>query len=92
MIILLTGSAGVAVWFHNKMVPQEQVQPKKARVKPFDEGFDNIMAAGAALKQTIRLRRQVDSITEKRVLTKSDSLNLMQDLDSLQHIRINLKK
>jgi hypothetical protein len=72
------------------MLPQEKAGLKSAvKVHPVN-GFDNIVAAGDALKQTIRLRREVDSITSKKHLSKSDSLSLLRDLDSLQHIRIIL--
>lgn len=89
MTVLLLASAVLAVWLHPKMVP-----PEKIKVKPQSEalnsGFDHILAAGAALSTTIHLRRQVDSITAKKVLTKADSITLVRDLDSLQHIRLTL--
>ena len=89
MTALLLVSAVLAVWLHPKMVP-----PEKTNTRPqstvLNGGFDRILAAGAALGQTIRLRRQVDSITAKTVLNKSDSITLVRDLDSLQHIRLTL--
>ena len=91
MIALLLASLIFAVALHHTMQPKDQViQTPKIKARPLSEGFGNIMAAGIALKQTIRLRRQVDSITAKKTLTQTDSLNLLRDLDSLQHIRINL--
>jgi hypothetical protein len=90
MIALLIASLILAVALH-KILPEKKVATTSKNVAPpINEGFDNIMAAGVALKQTIRLRRQVDSITARKTLTKSDSLILLRDLDSLQHIRINL--
>jgi len=53
---------------------------------PLSVGFDKIMQAGVALKQTIRLKRQVDSLTKSKHLSKADSIELLKDLDSLQHI------
>jgi hypothetical protein len=91
MIALLIASLTLAVALHHKILPEKKVATtSKNGTPPVNEGFDNIMAAGMALKQTIRLRRQVDSITARKGLTKSDSLTLLRDLDSLQHIRINL--
>jgi hypothetical protein len=91
MIALLTGSLILAVALHHKLIPPDKVaKAPKVQPVPLREGLDNIMAAGNALKQTIRLRRQVDSITGKKTLTKKDSLTLLRDLDSLQHIHINL--
>jgi hypothetical protein len=91
MIALLVASLILTVTLHHNLLPKDHVAaaPKHGPV-PVNEGFDNIMAAGAALKQTIRLRRQVDSVTAKKTLTKTDSLTLLRDLDSLQHIRITL--
>jgi len=89
MTALLLASAVLAVWLHPKMVP-----PEKSKARPQSEvlnsSFDHILAAGAALKTTIHLRRQVDSITTKKVLNKADSVTLVRDLDSLQHIRLTL--
>jgi hypothetical protein len=53
---------------------------------PLSSGFDKIMQAGSALRQTIRLKRQVDSLTRRKQLSKADSIELLKDLDSLQHI------
>lgn len=89
MIILLMTSAVLAVVLHHQMVPLEK-KKAEAHTEVLNSGFDHILAAGAALGQTIRLRRQVDSITAKNVLSRSDSLTLVRDLDSLQHIRITL--
>ena len=91
MIALLIASLILAVALHHKILPEKKVATtSKTGTPPVNESFDNIMAAGMALKQTIRLRRQVDSITAGKDLTKADSLTLLRDLDSLQHIRINL--
>jgi len=65
-------------------------EPKKVplihQVTPVSTGFDQIMQAGAALRQTILLKKQVDSISKKKSLTKTDSAVLLKDLDSLQYI------
>ena len=89
MTVLLLASAVLAVWLHPKMVPPEKAKAKP-QVEVLNSGFDHILAAGAALKTTIHLRRQVDSITTKKVLTKADSITLVRDIDSLQHIRLTL--
>jgi hypothetical protein len=89
MAFLLLVSAVLAIVLHPKLVPPEKVIAKP-RTEVVSSGFDHILAAGTALGQTIRLRRQVDSITAKKVLTRTDSLLLVHDLDSLQHIRLTL--
>lgn len=90
MVALLAVSLIFAVVLHHHLPDKKAIVASKSVAPPLNEGFDNIMEAGAALKQTIHLRRQVDSITARKVLTKTDSLTLLRDLDSLQHIRINL--
>ena len=89
MTALLLASAVLAVLLHPKMVPPEKVKPKP-QSEVLNNSLDRILAAGAALKTTIHLRRQVDSITAKKVLTNADSIILVRDLDSLQHIRLTL--
>jgi len=91
MIALLVASIILAVALRHNMWPKNRIAAApNNRPLSINDGFDNIIAAGAALKQTIRLKRQVDSLTAKKTLTKTDSLILMRDLDSLQHIRITL--
>lgn len=57
---------------------------------PLTNGFDRIAEAGLALKQTIRLKHQIDSLTHLKALSHTDSLALMTDLDSLRHIRLTI--
>lgn len=89
MTLILIGSAIIAVWLHCKTLTPEK-EKIRTQTGSLNDDFDHILAAGSALKQTIRLRRQVDSITAKYVLNGSDSLVLIRDLDSLQHIRLTL--
>jgi len=60
--------------------------PKLTIAAPVSTGFDRIMLAGAALQQTIRLKKQVDSLMQKSSLTKADSATLWSDLGQLQQI------
>ena len=91
MIFLLSTSIVTAIAFHKIFFqPGKEKKPPHPMVKPLDNGFDQIIAAGTALNTTIHLRRQVDSITAKKVLSKTDSITLVRDLDSLQHIRLTL--
>jgi hypothetical protein len=59
-------------------------------VAPVSTGFDRILQAGATLRQTINLKRQIDSLSRLRVLSKADSTSLLSDLDSLRHISLNI--
>jgi hypothetical protein len=58
---------------------------------PIHDGFDEILKAGAQLKETIRLKKLVDSISAKKQLSETDSVTLVQALDSLQHIHPSFK-
>ncbi|MBS1527804.1 MAG: hypothetical protein JST19_19325 [Bacteroidetes bacterium] len=91
MIMLLLASLLFAVLLHGRMLPKDATtKPLKSGKQPLDEGFERIVSAGAALKQTIHLRRKVDSLTAKKALTRGDSILLLRDLDSLQQIRITV--
>ena len=71
-------------------------EPKKAPVlksaSPLSGGFDQIMRVGNALRVTISLKKQVDSLAHQKILSKADSAVLLKDLDSLQHIRVSLSR
>jgi hypothetical protein len=91
MIFLLLASTIATIIFHSLFF-----QPGKNRkaaipiARPVNDGFDQILKTSAALKETIRLKKQVDSITAKKLLSKADSIELLNDLDSLQRIRITI--
>jgi hypothetical protein len=65
--------------------------PKQKSVSvaaPLAGGFDRIREAGLALKETIRLKRKIDSLTHLKTLNRTDSAALITDLDSLRHIHL----
>ncbi len=59
-------------------------------VSPVTSGFDRIREAGTALRGTIRLKRRIDSLTRLKSLSRADSIALVNDLDSLRHIRLTI--
>lgn len=63
----------------------------KTAVGPLNQDFDKILRAGAQLKETIRLKKVVDSISTKKQLSATDSIALVQALDSLQNIHPSFK-
>ena len=85
MVINITLSAILCFTVFRHREAPKKAQPVKVAA-PVTNGFDRIMQAGAALQQTIRLKKRVDSITQKEILTKADSAGLLKDLDSLAHI------
>jgi hypothetical protein len=89
MVILLLVSVSTAVWRHKKPLAQRPAHIRSEQ-SLFDTELSRVLAAGEALRQTIHLRRQIDSISHKKVLTSTDSMALIRALDSLQHIQLNL--
>lgn len=86
MVINLSLSAILCFTVFRHKEPVNKVQPINLTA-PVTDGFDRIIEAGAALRGTIRLKKQVDSITKNKILSKADSAVLLKDLDSLQRIR-----
>ena len=93
IFLMLVSIAGSLVLFR-KSQPLAVKQPPKSTLKPLNDGFSEILRVGAALKETISLKKQVDSITAKKILNKTDSATLVADLDRLQQINqpFNKKK
>jgi len=71
--------------FRHKELPGKKTPIRLSA--PVANGFDKIIQAGAALRLTIALKKQVDSLTKKKELTSTDSATLLKDLDSLNHIK-----
>lgn len=87
MIINITLSVVLVMTvFKQKGDPPKQKAINAAT--PIAGGFDRIRQAGLALRETIRLKREIDSITKLRTLTHPDSIALLNDLDSLRHIHL----
>jgi hypothetical protein len=63
------------------------VKKKQMVVSPISDGYNKIMALGSAIKQTIAIKKQVDSLLAKKILSKEDSLTLETDLDQLQKLK-----
>jgi hypothetical protein len=91
--MLVTSIALSFTVFRKRDIPANRFKPiqvsrSSAKVDPavINDGFSKILQAGSALREMIKLKRQVDSITAKKVLTPQDSLVLEKDLDMLQQI------
>jgi len=89
MVINITLSAILCFTVFRHREAPKKAQPVKVAA-PVTSGFDRIMQTGAALQQTNRLKKRVDSITKKQILTQADSAGLLKDLDSLAHIHRTL--
>jgi len=71
---------------------QRPAPPPKVTVSPAGDGISQIMYLSAVLKETIAVKRQVDSISKKKILDKTDSALLLNDLNRLQQINSKFKK
>jgi hypothetical protein len=81
MIFCITMSIAVVFTLRKRPAPQPKIT-----VSPVSDSFSQVLRLSAALKETLALKKQVDSITRKQTLDKSDSAILLKDLDRLQKI------
>ncbi|QEC74604.1 hypothetical protein [Mucilaginibacter ginsenosidivorax] len=61
------------------------------KVNPVEEGFDQIMQATGNVRETLRLKKMVESISAKKQLTGADSALLDSALDRLSKIHQSLQ-
>ncbi|BAU51966.1 hypothetical protein [Mucilaginibacter gotjawali] len=61
------------------------------KVNPVEDGFNQIMQATGNIRETMRLKKMVDSLTAKKQLSREDSTLLDSALDRLSRIHQTLK-
>jgi hypothetical protein len=61
-------------------------ESKTVNVNPVSDGFGQILSVSSKIRQTLRLKHQVDSLTKKTTLSKQDSVLLLNDLNKLHQI------
>ena len=93
MVFLMLISVGLSftVFRQHEPVAKVKTVPQNT-VSPVSNGFDKIMETGAALKETIALKNQADSLLSKKNLSNADSTTLEKDLDRLQQLNNHLNK
>ncbi|WP_214070040.1 hypothetical protein [Mucilaginibacter sp. dw_454] len=90
MLALLLLSAVLSFTiFRKPATPQRKVGVVKpvSRKKVLDDGFERILATGAALKRTLQIKSEVTGLLAKGKLNHADSLALEGALDSLGQIQ-----
>lgn len=93
MVVLLVLSAVLSFTVFRHPAPgSAALHPKPAGQKSphphaLDDGFSRILETGAALKQTLELKQEVEVILAKGKLNHADSLRLEGALDSLGHLQ-----
>ena len=81
MVLSIVVSISVVFALRKRPAP-----PPKVTISPVSDSFSQVLRLSAALKETLVLKKQVDSISRKQTLDKSDSAILLKDLDKLQQI------
>jgi len=71
---------------------REPVKAKKPKVNVIGDGFDQISSTAKAIRQTLQLKQEIDSLTAKKTLTKADSDLLDSDLNQLQQLNQYFKR
>ncbi|MGY4539965.1 hypothetical protein ACVW0P_004406 [Mucilaginibacter sp. UYNi724] len=86
--LLISIALSFTVFRQSEKVVAVMVKPHG---NPATDGFEQIMQATGKLRETIRLKRLVDSLTAKKQLSNADTLLLDSALDRLQQIHHTLK-
>jgi len=81
MVLSIVVSISVVFALRKRPAP-----PPKVTISPVSDSFSQVLRLSAALKETLVLKKQVDSISRKQTMDKSDSVILLKDLDKLQQI------
>lgn len=74
--------------FHH---PEKAKTTMVKKVNPVEDGFDQIMLATGNIRETLHLKKMVDSISAKKQLTGADSALLDSALDRLSKIHQTLQ-
>jgi len=85
MVVLIILSAGLSLTVFRNKAPAEKPH-KVAKINAVSDGFSQILSASQAIKQGLALKQQIDSLTAKKIRSKSDSEVLINDLDKLHQL------
>lgn len=92
MMLLFLGASMILSFtiFRNKdPKPEESAH---VIVSPITNGFSRILETGAALKESIKLKAQIELLIAKDTLSKADSLFLGEAIDRLHQLSIQHEK
>ena len=95
MLVMIIGSFILSFTVFREKKPGSVLPVKlnsaNQALKSSTPGFDQILQAGAALKETIALKAEVENILSKKELGAEDSLKLAQALDRLEHLKKSIQ-
>ena len=92
MVTLMAVSLALSFTVFRHHEPVKAQMPTKTQSSPIQDGFTQIMVTAGEIKQTIKLKQLVDSITAKKQLTQADSTSLDSALNQLQRIHNHQNK
>jgi hypothetical protein len=88
MLALLLLSAVLSfTLFRHPPAPPQKTKAAVRQPAVIEDSFSRILETGAALKQTLTLKKEVETILARGKLSHTDSLALNSALDSLQLIQ-----
>jgi hypothetical protein len=87
LVMLVSMVLSFTVFRHHEPVHQPI---KKQQINPVQDGFGQIMQVTGKIRETLRLKHLVDSISAKKQLSPADSTALDSALNQLQRIK-NIK-
>jgi hypothetical protein len=90
MVLLILVSMVLSFTLFRHPVPAP-VEAQKKTINPVQDGFSQIMRATGKIRETLRLKHFVDSISAKKQLSSSDSTMLDSALNQLQRIHSSIK-
>jgi hypothetical protein len=89
MVVLLILSAAISFTIARN---KTEAITKRTRVNAVSDGFRQMLSISRSIRQTLSLRHEIDSLSAKAALTKTDSQTLVKDLDKLQQLNKPFKK
>lgn len=89
MVVLL--AASLILSFTLFRSPEKRAGADLKKVNPVEDGFSQILKATGNIRETIRLKHLVDSLSSKEHLTSADSTRLDSALDRLPGIHRKIK-
>jgi hypothetical protein len=87
MIVLMVSSAVLSFTVFRHPDAKTKTVQVESRVNPVGEGFSKILQTANKIKEGMRLKKVVDSLSARQKLSSADSTALENALDSLQQLQ-----
>jgi hypothetical protein len=84
MVVGIVISAALSFTLFRPAGEVPRARPQLTKTDPVSAGFDRLLEAGTALKEMIAIKKQIDSLSAKKVLSEQDSVALDKALDKFQ--------